>query len=102
MLLSNILTIRFAAFAFTTLLAIYLTFRIWKTADPNWFKVLLTLIAFVPFFGPLFVFWIANFPDRMHPSMQAKYKNAVNSYSFPAKTDSEKAQFDSYIDLKKD
>jgi hypothetical protein len=83
MLVSDILTIRFAAFAVTTLLALYLTVRVWKTADPMWFKVLLTFIVFVPFVGPVFILWNLNFPNAMHPSMQAKYKNQLNSYSFP-------------------
>ena len=83
MSLSDIFTIRFAAFTFTTLVALYLATRIWKSSDPRWFKVFLTFVVFLPFFGPLFVFWILNFPNPMHPSMQARNAKQINTYSYP-------------------
>ena len=60
------------------------TFVVWKRrADPVLFKVILTVVAFVPVLGPLFAMWTVSFPDRMHPALQAKYPKMVNSYSFP-------------------
>ena len=56
---------------------------VWRRDDPVFFKIFVTLVALIPFIGPVAGLWVTTFPDKMHPGMQAKYKNTVNSYSFP-------------------
>jgi hypothetical protein len=47
-----------------------LIFKVWKSNDILFFKICLTAIAPIPFLGPFFVLWIANFPSRQHPAFQ--------------------------------
>ena len=72
-----------------SLIASLLVIRlVWRRDDPVFFKIFVTLVALIPFIGPVAGLWVTTFPDKMHPGMQAKYKNTVNSYSFPtASTD---------------
>jgi len=58
----------------------WLALRVWKSKDPVILKVVLTLIAALPILGPLVVYWISNFPSRLHPDVRAKYREAVNVY----------------------
>jgi hypothetical protein len=58
---------------------------IWRKRDPLLLKLGTTVVAIIPFIGPLLALWVVSFPDRMHPALQAKYKNTVNSYSTPSK-----------------
>jgi hypothetical protein len=58
----------------------WLVAKVWKSNDPVVLKVVLTLLAVVPILGPLVVYWISNFPSRLHPDVQAKYKETVNVY----------------------
>ena len=62
------------------LVGAWLVVRVWKSTDPVFFKVILTLIAAVPAIGPIAVYWISNFPSRLHPDVQPKYPETVNSY----------------------
>jgi hypothetical protein len=62
------------------LVGAWLVVRVWKSADPVFFKIILTLLAAVPAIGPLAVYWISNFPSRLHPDVQAKYPKTVNFY----------------------
>lgn len=59
------------------------TVLVWRREDPLFLKVVVTAVAFLPVIGPLFALWVCSFPDRMHPALQAKYKNTVNFYSVP-------------------
>ena len=45
------------------LLALWLVWRLWRSEDHVFFKVALSLFAFLPVLGPLLVLWIGNFPD---------------------------------------
>lgn len=56
---------------------------VWRRDEPLIFRVAVTLVAFIPVVGPVFALWVTSFPDRMHPALQAKYKNMVNRYSNP-------------------
>jgi hypothetical protein len=62
------------------LVGAWLVVRVWKTADPPFLKIILTLLAAVPVVGPVAVYWISNFPSRLHPDVQAKYPKTVNIY----------------------
>lgn len=59
------------------------TILIWRRDEPVIFRIAVTVVAFFPVVGPIFALWVTSFPDRMHPALQARYKNTVNSYSTP-------------------
>ena len=65
------------------LASLWVAVLVWRRDDHVLFKCAATLITFIPVLGPLFGLWVTSFPDKMHPDMQAKYKNAVNVYSVP-------------------
>jgi hypothetical protein len=58
----------------------WLTVRVWKSHDPAFFKILLTILSFVPVIGPVVVCWISNFPSRLHPDVQARHPKTINAY----------------------
>jgi hypothetical protein len=64
----------------STLVAVWLGIQVWKSRDPVILKVILTGILFVPLMGPLIVYWISNFPSRLHPDVQARNPKQINSY----------------------
>ena len=43
--------------------ALWVILRLWRSADPIFFKAILSLLALIPVVGPLLVFWISDFPD---------------------------------------
>jgi hypothetical protein len=43
--------------------AVWLVWRLWRSTDALFFKISLTLLAWIPLLGPLMVFWIGNFPS---------------------------------------
>jgi hypothetical protein len=45
--------------------------RIFKSDDPRWFKIVLAAIAALPFFGPIFYFFI-QMPPRLPEYARAK------------------------------
>jgi hypothetical protein len=72
-----------AALAVSVALSFAVSVLIWRRHDPLILKLGTTLVAFLPVIGPLFALWVVSFPDRMHPDLQATYKNTVNVYSVP-------------------
>lgn len=56
------------------LLAIYLIFKLWKSSDLIFLKFCFSAIALIPFLGPFFVLWGANFPAVQHPAFQDREK----------------------------
>ncbi|WP_200232373.1 hypothetical protein [Rubrivivax gelatinosus] len=65
--------------------------KVWSSKDPAFFKIVLTALLFLPVVGPIVVFWICNFPDRLHPDVQARYPKQVNHYG-RWKTESQKSK----------
>lgn len=76
------------------LCAIWLAWRILRTADPLILRVATALVAFIPFIGPLLAYWAANFPDRHHPELRDDLKYSSNVFekwaSIISMTDPEK------------
>jgi len=58
----------------------FLAVRVWRSGDPGLFKAVLILLCVVPVLGPLVVYWVSNFPSRLHPESQARFRNVVNTY----------------------
>jgi hypothetical protein len=48
------------------LVAVLLAWKILRTADPLWLRVINALVAFIPFFGPVFAYWASSFPEPNH------------------------------------
>ena len=67
------------AIAISELVAVYLIWRLWKANDHPFFKLALSLIALIPFLGPVAVLWIANFPSSLPPALrdQRRYRTDV-------------------------
>jgi hypothetical protein len=49
--------------AISELVATYLIWHLWKSDEILFFKISYSIIAFIPFFGPIFVVWMANMPS---------------------------------------
>jgi len=62
------------------LLAIYLIFKLWKSNDLLFFKICFSAIALVPFLGPFFVLWGANFPPPQHPAFQDRLRYSTDVF----------------------
>src|SRR5687767_3843386 len=84
MMLTEIRLPLLLALAASAVVSIGILFLIWRRNDPLLLKLGTSVVAFIPFIGPLLALWVVSFPDRMHPALQAKYKNVVNSYTTPS------------------
>jgi hypothetical protein len=56
--------------AVSELVAAYLVWKVWKSDDYMFFKIIYSVLAFFPFVGPFIVFWSANFPSRQDAVFQ--------------------------------
>lgn len=76
----DLLSLRTAVFVASWCVGVVLAVRVLRSQDPLILKVALVLLCAVPVIGPLVVYWVSNFPSRLHPDSQARYRNAVNVY----------------------
>jgi len=67
----------------SALAAVWVDVLVWRRNDHVLFKVAVTLVTLIPVLGPIVGLWVTSFPDKLHPDLQAKYKNTVNVYSVP-------------------
>lgn len=74
---SNAITFSLATSALASL---YLVWRLWRSNDHLFFKIALTAIAFIPFLGPLLVFWISNFTKSQAAVFQDKYRFSTDVF----------------------
>jgi hypothetical protein len=66
--------------ALSTLGAVLLSVRVWRSSDPTPFKVVLTLLALIPVLGPVTVYWISNFPSPLHPALRDYHAKQPDVY----------------------
>jgi hypothetical protein len=61
------------------LVAFFLIWRLWRSNDHPFFKSALSFIALIPFFGPVIVLWLSNFPSKLPPALrdQRRYSTDV-------------------------
>jgi len=52
------------------ILALVLIRKVWKSQDPTIMKVIVSIIAFIPFVGLFFAAWIYSFPASNPPDKQ--------------------------------
>ena len=62
------------------LIAILLIFKLWKSKEHLFFKILFSVIALVPFLGPFFVLWGSNFPQPQHPALQDRKRYSTDVF----------------------
>jgi len=56
--------------------AALVVWQVWRGSDPTILKVLVTIMALIPFIGPLCAMWVSSFPEPLHRSLQDKRKGA--------------------------
>lgn len=69
------------AIAISEIAAIWVAWRIMRSADPLVLRVLNSLLAFIPFVGPLAAYWIANFPEPHHPALRDNQRYSADVFS---------------------
>jgi hypothetical protein len=60
--------------------ALWLIWKLWRSDDHLFFKVSLSLLAFLPVLGPLLVIWIGNFPDSNPHVLQDRLRFRADVY----------------------
>ena len=56
-------TLTFWVVAVSEVVALWIIWRLWQSADHPFFKVALTIVALIPILGPIIALWIGNFPN---------------------------------------
>jgi hypothetical protein len=69
-----------AAVAVSEVVALWLAWRIMRSSDPLFLRVLNSLIAFIPFIGPVLAYWTANFPEPHHPAFRDNYRYSADVF----------------------
>jgi hypothetical protein len=49
----------------STLVAVLLTIKLWRSNDHILFKVILPFVGLIPIIGPLVMIWVGSFPTRV-------------------------------------
>jgi hypothetical protein len=67
------------AVSLSELFALWLIFMLWRSDDHLFFKVSISLLALIPFIGPLAALWIGHFPVALPPALQnrRRYRTEV-------------------------
>jgi hypothetical protein len=66
------------AIAVSELFAVVLIWRLLKSDEHPFFKVALSLLALIPFLGPLLVLWLGNFPSSLPPALRDQYRYSTD------------------------
>jgi len=61
-------------------IALLLIYKLWKSNDLLFFKICYSVMVLVPFLGPFFVMWAANFPPRQHPVFQDRERYSTDVF----------------------
>ena len=73
-------TLTFWVIALSELLAVWVIWRLWRSADHIVFKVALSLIALIPVLGPIVAIWISNFPESAPKVLQDRWRGRTDVY----------------------
>ena len=68
------------AIVLSELVALALIWRLWRSDDHLFFKLTLTLIALIPFIGPVLVFWLNNFPKSQPEIFQDRLRYSTDVF----------------------
>jgi hypothetical protein len=69
------------AIAISEVIAVWLAWRILRSSDPLFFRIANSLVAFIPFLGPIAAYWAANFPDPHHPAFRDNERYSADVFS---------------------
>lgn len=58
--------------AVTEVVSVFLVFRIWKSFDSRFFKILRTLFTLIPIVGPVFYAFTGTPPNRLRSNLMDK------------------------------
>ena len=56
------------------LMSLYLIWRLWVSEQHLFFKVSLLALVWIPVLGPLLVWWIWDFPPKVHPMFRDRHR----------------------------
>ncbi|MEM6818045.1 MAG: hypothetical protein AAF578_04605 [Pseudomonadota bacterium] len=59
-------------FAISTVCAVLLLFKIWRSTEPGLLKAGYSLIVFIPIIGPLATLWIMEMPEKRPKKEQVR------------------------------
>ena len=62
------------------LFALWLIWRLWRSADHVFFKVALSVLAVIPVLGPVLVLWIGNVPSVKAPILRDRLRYRTDFY----------------------
>jgi hypothetical protein len=69
-------SLRLSVVVVSELLALWIIWRLWRSADHPFLKTALSLLALIPVLGPIIALWIGHFPTSKPPILrdQARYR----------------------------
>jgi len=76
-------TLAFWVVALSEAIAVWIIWRLWRSADHRFFKVALTLIAPIPVAGPLIALWIGTFPNPAPRILRDQVRTRSDLYDRP-------------------
>ena len=66
------------AIAVSELVALVLIWRLLKSDEHPFFKFALSLLALIPFLGPILALWLGNFPSAQPPALRDQYRYSTD------------------------
>ena len=60
--------------------ALWIIWRLWRSADHPFFKIALSLVALIPMLGPIIALWIGNFPPSAPPILRDRLRYSTDFY----------------------
>jgi len=61
-------------------IALWIIWRLWNSADHAFFKIALSILALIPVLGPVLALWIGNFPSVKPPILRDRLRYRADFY----------------------
>jgi len=74
------LTPTFWVLVLSEVVALWIIWMLWRSADHLFFKVALTIVALIPILGPIIALWIGNFPSKAPPILRDQLRYRTDFY----------------------
>lgn len=74
------MTIKLTVVILSELIAVWLIWRLWRSGEHIFFKISLSILAFIPLVGPLLAIWIGHFPEKVPEIMQDRYRYSADVF----------------------
>ena len=62
------------------LIALWIVWRLWRSTDHLFFKIVLSVFALIPVLGPILALWIGNFPSVKPRILRDRLRYRPDSY----------------------